>query len=200
MRSNHILAFLAAGTLAMGNLPASWSPCPGDFNGDEVVDAADYAALSACLSGPGILPGPGCVLDADADGDGDVDLADVAVFQSAYGRSGVKVSLPVKALPFNVITIHDPGSADYDTDCIACHGEKLNELALDCETPTPHSRMLDQFPLGNDRCLACHESGTNLINESAGGLRRQVDMEFVQCTLCHNEPGQLGAPVWYVRP
>ena len=32
----------------------------GDLNGDDVVDAADFAALSVCLTGPGIAVSGGC--------------------------------------------------------------------------------------------------------------------------------------------
>lgn len=54
-------------------------PCPGDFNGDGVVDGADIGILLAewgsCAKG--------CI--ADVDGDGDVDGADLGRFLALWG-------------------------------------------------------------------------------------------------------------------
>ena len=57
----------------------------GDLNGDDVVDAADFAALSVCLTGPGIAVSGGCE-GADLDFDLDADLADFAAFQVRFGE------------------------------------------------------------------------------------------------------------------
>jgi hypothetical protein len=56
----------------------------GDLNGDDVVDAADFAAFSVCLMGPDIAVAGGCVV-ADFDFDLDADLADFAAFQLHFG-------------------------------------------------------------------------------------------------------------------
>ena len=55
----------------------------GDLNGDDVVDAADFAAFSVCLMGPDIAVVGGCE-GADLDFDLDADLADFAAFQVAF--------------------------------------------------------------------------------------------------------------------
>src|SRR5262249_55609844 len=53
-----------------------------DFNGDGVVDLADYAIWKAHV---GIMSGA-TVLDGDADGDGDVDGADFLKWQRNVGK------------------------------------------------------------------------------------------------------------------
>ena len=57
----------------------------GDLDLDGDVDAADYAAMAACLSGPDAPAGfvPGCT-SLDLDLDLDVDLRDFAAFQIAF--------------------------------------------------------------------------------------------------------------------
>jgi hypothetical protein len=58
-------------------------PCPGDLNGDGVVDLADLAALLAsygcCNDEPCYEPA------ADLDSSGCVDLADLAALLAVYG-------------------------------------------------------------------------------------------------------------------
>ena len=56
----------------------------GDLNGDDVVDAADFAAFSVCLMGPDVAVSGGCE-GADLDFDLDADLADFAPFQVRLG-------------------------------------------------------------------------------------------------------------------
>ena len=60
----------------------------GDFDADEDVDLADYAALAGdtpgCLRGPGGDSLPLGCSPFDFDGDGDVDLRDFAVWQNAF--------------------------------------------------------------------------------------------------------------------
>jgi hypothetical protein len=64
----------------------------GDFDADGDVDAADYAVLTDCLGGPGVLPGPrqvtggalACLVIFDFDRDADVDLADFTRFQERF--------------------------------------------------------------------------------------------------------------------
>ncbi len=57
------------------------APCPGDVNGDAMVDFAD---LNAVLSQYGQTGPPGA-LSADLDSDGDVDFADLNIVLSNYG-------------------------------------------------------------------------------------------------------------------
>jgi len=57
--------------------------CPGDVNGDCMVNLAD---LSVLLSNYGLMSGA-TLADGDVDGDGDVDLADLGVMLGAFGTS-----------------------------------------------------------------------------------------------------------------
>ena len=54
-----------------------------DLNRDGSADAADAAALAACLGGPREPLGPEC-LSGDLNGDEAVDLADFAAFQVLF--------------------------------------------------------------------------------------------------------------------
>ncbi len=56
-------------------------PCPGDFNGDGVIDIGDLSILLANFGGSGD-PSSG-----DLDGDGDVDLTDLANFLAVFGTN-----------------------------------------------------------------------------------------------------------------
>jgi glycosidase len=95
---NQFLPGLGGGYANLGQVPLSLESipgpqyltialehAPGDWNGDGTVDLADYAGLSACLTGPGPTAlAPGCP-SFDFAGDVDVDLEDVAEFQRAMG-------------------------------------------------------------------------------------------------------------------
>lgn len=57
------------------------------MNGDGLLTSVDYAAVPACLLGPGGgTSGSSCdVFDVDAEGaDGDVDLKDMATFMRLF--------------------------------------------------------------------------------------------------------------------
>ncbi len=60
------------------------APPVADLNGDLIVDSADMEYLFVGLNGPDVPPNPSYE-NADLDDDGDADLADVAVFQAAFG-------------------------------------------------------------------------------------------------------------------
>jgi thermitase len=60
-------------------LELSPPPCPGDLNGDGVVELADLAILLADFGCAG-----GCA--GDVDGDGDTDQADLAALLAVYGE------------------------------------------------------------------------------------------------------------------
>lgn len=55
----------------------------GNCDGNGVINAADFNALAACMTGPAGGLGGGCDC-ADIEIDGDVDLADFAAFQTAF--------------------------------------------------------------------------------------------------------------------
>lgn len=57
---------------------------PGDWDENGQVDLGDYAALGACLQGPGVVVGASCapfLMDADTD----VDLGDIQLFFAGFG-------------------------------------------------------------------------------------------------------------------
>ena len=65
----------------------------GDFDSDEDVDLADYAAFADCMAGPDATPNPpvpdcitACLGAFDFDADADVDLDDFAQFQVVFGN------------------------------------------------------------------------------------------------------------------
>lgn len=70
---------LLAGALCMlllGPLPSSLASCPGDLNGDGLVDGADLGALLSNFGGPGI---------GDLDGSGLVDGGDLGALLALWG-------------------------------------------------------------------------------------------------------------------
>ncbi len=57
-------------------IASSSPPCPADFDGSGVVDAADLATLLAAWGGPGVT---------DLDGDGATGAGDLAILLAAWG-------------------------------------------------------------------------------------------------------------------
>jgi mono/diheme cytochrome c family protein len=108
-------------------------------------------------------------------------------------------ALPAKTIGYELIAIHDPDSGSYNGDCIGCHTDRTNEVALDDVTSAAHARMLGLFGEGNDRCIRCHGSGPNFLTASAGGLREQVDMANVACAACHGAQPISGATALYAE-
>ena len=97
--------------------------------------------------------------------------------------------IPLKTISLTLIGWHDLDGDKFMADCIACHGTRTQERALDGVTPTAHSLMLDYFNPGNDRCYSCHYNwpggGPNFLTHSAGALRKQLNYEVNECTDCH---------------
>lgn len=114
----------------------------------------------------------------------------------------VIVGLPAKSIGYDLIGIHTPDSGQYDANCIGCHGDRTNEVALDGVTPAAHSVMQFGFlRQGNERCMACHSSPPDFLSYSAGGLREPVSVERElaaesSCTSCHSA----GGLSFYERP
>ena len=111
--------------------------------------------------------------------------------------------IPAKTIGLDLVGIHDPQSDAYNENCIGCHGDRTDEVALDGETPAAHATMAAFFGTGNDRCIACHNNGPNFYNFalgfgsfSKGGLREQVDMATVGCANCH---GAKSTPSFYAQ-
>ncbi len=98
--------------------------------------------------------------------------------------------VPMKSISLALIGWHNPRSSKFVQNCIACHGARTQERALDGVTPTAHSIMLSFYGQSNDRCITCHYngpnySGPNFLTHSAGALRKQVNYEVTGCTACH---------------
>ncbi|MFQ5858022.1 MAG: cytochrome c3 family protein [Anaerolineae bacterium] len=66
--------------------------------------------------------------------------------------------------------------------CIACHGNKADEVSLDPAYPTAHRVHLTSALLILE-CTTCHQS-VDLLQGSAASLRKQVDVEL--CATCHS--------------
>ena len=137
-------------------------------------DGACANENEACLSGADCCEGLECV---------------EGVCVSPGG--GAKAALPAKNIEFSLICIHDPASDGYNDDCISCHGDRTDEMALDGATPSAHATMMSQFGEGNDRCIRCHESGPDFLTASGGGLRAQVDIVGANCVVCHSAQATL---------
>jgi len=59
----------------------------------------------------------------------------------------------------NLIDIHDNTSTNYNSDCVSCHGSKLDGKALDGR-PDAHAAMIPWTPgdTVNEKCVWCHKS------------------------------------------
>ncbi len=199
MRSQYSANLLGVALFIGTGLLLPWPPVMASIDPDSDIDLADFAAMLDCLAGPGATPGASCTMDADLSGDGDVDLADYAALQLAFTGVLVPPAIPAQFVSLDLIGVHDPGSEQYDGDCVACHAAMTNEVAMDGITPTAHSQMLVMIPyVGNERCLVCHGPRTDFVSYSTGGLRKQVNLELAECTWCHGS--WTGDLAWYVRP
>lgn len=94
----------------------------------------------------------------------------------------------VENLASNIYAMHDADSDQYRTDCLSCHSSILTEETLDSSIPTAHNVMLPETPgtTNENKCTYCH-GGVDLLNHSAGNIRRQVAVET--CDLCHGPEG-----------
>ena len=197
-RAHCAVSFAVTAAAAAAALSASWGAASRDLDGDGDVDLVDFGVLRSCWGGPDMPPSPGCAATADFDFDGDVDLKDFCALQTDFTGQRVRASIPAKYIDLELIGIHDEASENYNGDCLGCHADRLNEVALDGVTPTAHSRMLRQFGGAAWLCVACH-SRLDFLTQSASNLREQVDMEETGCTSCHGQNAAPGVPQFYVR-
>ena len=152
--------------------------CPGTPSGPDGVCASENEACASSAD---------CCADLACD-DG------VCVAEST---GPPRPALPAKTIGYELIAIHDPNSDGYNGNCVGCHTDRTNEVALDGVTAAAHSTMLGLFGEGNDRCVRCHGSGPNFLTASAGGLREQVDMADAACAACHGAQPIPGATALY---
>jgi len=110
-------------------------------------------------------------------------------FRVSAGDELFTPAVPFKIITLDMIGIHDSASDNYNSDCLACHSERLKEVSLDHTIPAFHAVhtgvRVPYFGRDNERCLKCHVPGPDFLTYSAGGLRRQVDHIAVGCTFCH---------------
>jgi hypothetical protein len=182
-----VAALLAVSTLSLGGCP--WFNPPSDDNGNDngvVDDNGNDNADDDNTNDNGAGGGNG------NDNTGGDDQA-----------PKVTVGVPAKSIGLDLVGIHDSGSQYYNADCISCHGDRTNEVALDGATPAAHSTMLfKSWGEGNARCANCHKGRADFLSYSAGGLREPVNVErnvrtAGSCTSCHSGDWSLG---FYVRP
>ena len=100
---------------------------------------------------------------------------------------------------WNLTSIHDQGSAAYNSDCIKCHGNKLDEQSLNANVPAIHAKMMKyvlreigKTAIDNDACTHCHKS-VDFLGNSAGNIRKQVASQ--SCADCHGQKGP-GKPLY----
>lgn len=159
-----------------------------------VVLVASTAVLMLVWGCPSVMPPDECAAEAEACTNTDdcceglVCAADTCVTPDTGNMS----VLPAKSIGLDLMGIHDPESDVYNGDCIGCHGDRRDEVALDGVTPAAHATMASFFGTGNDRCISCHNDGPNFFDVAAGAgtlsrgaLREQVDMDAVNCAACH---------------
>jgi hypothetical protein len=96
----------------------------------------------------------------------------------------------------NLRAVHNAASAQYDPECVKCHGDILEERSLDARVPGAHPVMLPQVGGETDAvCVKCHEAVDFDRGDSAGNVRRNVDVQV--CTACHTQGG--GGYPFYIR-
>jgi len=97
---------------------------------------------------------------------------------------------------WNLIAMHDASSDAYNSDCMLCHGDMQCGTTLNASVPEIHVRMMKYIlqatnatTITDTTCTYCHKT-VDLINYSAGNIRRQVAAEV--CDKCHgpNGPGK----------
>ncbi|RME37955.1 MAG: hypothetical protein D6788_08390 [Planctomycetota bacterium] len=158
--------------------------------------SSDCCEGLACVEGVCAEPaGPACAAEGEAC-ETDTDCCEGLSCRARVCLAEGTAFVPAKNISFDLIAIHDPGSDQYNADCIGCHGDRTDEKALDGVTPAAHAVMVSFFGTGNDRCIACHGDGPDFLTKSAGALREPVDMESVGCFACH---GPSGNPAFYVE-
>jgi len=127
-----------------------------------------------------------------------VVMALSALALSACGGGGGATSgggpAPAPLAVRNVRAVHNPASAQYDRQCIKCHGDILEERSLDDRVPGAHPVMLPQVGGETDAvCVKCHVS-VDFDSRSAGNVRRNVDVDI--CAVCHPRGGA-GHPFYF---
>jgi len=98
----------------------------------------------------------------------------------------------------NIIAAHTRSSRQYNNNCTGCHSQVFSEQSLNPAIHTAHVTMRAFVPGKEDnrKCVFCHRS-VDLLERSAGNLRRQVDVAV--CALCHG-PGRATKTFYLTGP
>lgn len=98
----------------------------------------------------------------------------------------------------NLRALHNPSSAQYNGNCLDCHGDILTRKSLNPKIPEAHVAMLPftpSYPVGkpvkvgaaNEHCRFCHKKGVDFERSSAATLRKNVNP--ASCSICHGRRG-----------
>lgn len=83
-----------------------------DIDDDQDVDMTEFAAMTGCLSGPGVAYAGGCE-SSDLDHDTDVDLADFALLQTCFSGDGVPSPCSCGESRTRLASTRGPGSGTF---------------------------------------------------------------------------------------
>ncbi|MFQ6120202.1 MAG: cytochrome c3 family protein [Methanosarcinales archaeon] len=145
----------------------------GDIDGNQIVDINDAILVAQMVIGKY----PADVNKADFNGNGRVDIGDASKI-AFY----VAEKIPFLVEPKNMIDLHSDLTNITDYQCLSCHSEIPQETTLNASYKAPHPTHLESNYL-NFKCNDCHKS-VDLIEQSAGNLRRNVDVDI--CATCHS--------------
>ena len=107
-------------------------PCPGDFNGDNLVNAADFTILAGNFG----LQSGATLQQGDANGDGKVTAADFTVLAGNFGTDCGATQTPVGACCTSFTTCAQLTPAACASGSGTYHGDNVACLSVDCD-PCP---------------------------------------------------------------
>ncbi len=107
----------------------------GDHNFDGAIDQADVTGMAACITAPGVPPGPGC-WKHDFDLDVDVDLDDIRRFQLDFGAVSGGLTRLMGRWSGSGMTADDTGNEPFDL-LIAQRDHKIMAIAWYTVTGDP---------------------------------------------------------------
>ncbi|NOZ01609.1 MAG: hypothetical protein GXP54_06940 [Deltaproteobacteria bacterium] len=138
--------------------------------------------------------GTSCTVKDNGDGTKTIscdDGTEVTVADGKDGKDGTGgPSGSDKVVPgVNYVAVHDPEAPAYDADCLSCHTDQPDEASLDPDNyPGFHAKKLALPVIPGDtlnqKCLYCHPKVDLSGAQSAGNLRRNVDVS--KCGACHS--------------
>ena len=194
----------AVGLAVVAGLGLVWG-CPGPpvdggcaGENQACTDAADCCEGLTCPDGACVTSTTTCAAEGEICTDADECCEGLVCSGGTCVTPGTgnTAALPAKSIELNLIGIHDPNSDAYNDNCIGCHGDRTDEVALDGVTPVAHATMAGFFGEGNDRCIACHNGGPDFLTLSMSSLRQQVSIVDVGCANCH---GANSTPSYYAK-